>query len=81
MLEEEGEGVETSEERQEVEVRRKRKELERIERHDEEVKRQKQKEIQDEEETNRKFNARNKKNYPSLVVKRAAPGKYDALGI
>jgi hypothetical protein len=62
-------------------VRRKRKELERIERHDEEVKRQKQKEIQDEEETNRKFNARNKKNYPSLVVKRAAPGKYDALGI
>jgi endo-1,3(4)-beta-glucanase len=63
------------------EVRRKRKEFERKERHDEEVKRQKQKEIQDEEETNRKFNARNKKNYPSLAVRRAATGKYDALGI
>jgi len=57
------------------EVRRKRKELERKERHDEEVKRQKQKEIQHEEETNRRFNASNKKNYPSLAVRRAAAGK------
>jgi endo-1,3(4)-beta-glucanase len=56
---------------------RKSKGLERKAKHDEEVKRLKEK---DEEEVNRRFNATNKINYPSLAARRAAAGKYDALG-
>jgi endo-1,3(4)-beta-glucanase len=52
------------------EVRRKRKE---IERREEEAKRRK--------ERNEAMNAQNKVNYPSLAARRAAAGKYDALGI
>ncbi|KAH8765842.1 hypothetical protein BGZ57DRAFT_767529 [Hyaloscypha finlandica] len=51
------------------EVRRKKE----IERREEEAKRRK--------ERNEAMNAQNKVNYPSLAARRAAAGKYDALGI
>ena len=64
-------GKEREEKRKEErdEVRRKKE----IERREEEAKRRK--------ERNEAMNAQNKVNYPSLAARRAAAGKYDALGI